>query len=150
MPLFLLVLTRIKLKYLDPPLELKIELFNIGWKVDIFLSFSLYMYNFVKNISTLVGTYDFFFIDMSSDSFRLNVIRSIEFPSIFIARVDEYTIIFLSFSISRLFSFQQFLRNVLRRITISMTFLLNSFLLPPFVCYLLRTICIIFLISENT
>lgn len=150
MPLFLLVLTRIKLKYLDPPLELKIELFNIGWKVDIFLSFSLYMYNFVKNISTLVGTYDFFFIDMSSDSFRFNVIRSIEFPSIFIARVDEYTIIFLSFSISRLFSFQQFLRNVLRRITISMTFLLNSFLLPPFVCYLLRTICIIFLISENT
>lgn len=149
MPLFLLVLTRIKLKYLDPPLELKIELFNIGWKVDIFLSFSLYMYNFVKNISTLVGTYDFFFIDMSSDSFRFNVIRSIEFPSIFIARVDEYTIIFLSFSISRLFSFQQFLRNVLRRITISMTFLLNSFLLPPFVCYLLRTICII-LISENT
>lgn len=87
---------------------------------------------------------------MSSDSFRFNVIRSIEFPSIFIARVDEYTIIFLSFSISRLFSFQQFLRNVLRRITISMTFLLNSFLLPPFVCYLLRTICIIFLISENT
>lgn len=61
MPLFLLVLTRIKLKYLDPPLELKIELFNIGWKVDIFLSFSLYMYNFVKNISTLVGTYDFLF-----------------------------------------------------------------------------------------
>lgn len=62
MPLFLLVLTRIKLKYLDPPLELKIELFNIGWKVDIFLSFSLYMYNFVKNISTLVGTYDFLFL----------------------------------------------------------------------------------------
>lgn len=61
MPLFLLVLTRIKLKYLDPPLELKIELFNIGWKVDIFLSFSLYMYNFVKNIFTLGGTYDFLF-----------------------------------------------------------------------------------------